>query len=343
LYDQLSDPILANAFGRMIFLQRPVFSHTFVPDTIKNISYLSTVIADVYGIPKEDMPKRPMAQLYFPVVNAAQSQIVGAVSTSLDWALLLSRFNVSQKAAIVISIENTCGQTFTFCKHPGDSVLEYVGDGDYRNERFDHMVESSTYEEIDTSLDLAVAGLGLPFSENNDGDCRYRFRIYPTTEFEDLYVSNDPYLYAAGVILIFVFTSLVFVLYDRMVRRRQAIVMASAKRNNYIVASLFPSNVRTRLLSTIGDSESGYERRGSGQSLHYNPLRRRTNESDEVPRNNDAWYQSPSSVYGSGPIADLFASATVLFVDIAGFTAWSSEREPSQVRFASCRSIMFEK
>jgi class 3 adenylate cyclase len=31
------------------------------------------------------------------------------------------------------------------------------------------------------------------------------------------------------------------------------------------------------------------------------------------------------------PIADLFPHATVLFGDIAGFTAWSSTREPPQV------------
>ena len=31
------------------------------------------------------------------------------------------------------------------------------------------------------------------------------------------------------------------------------------------------------------------------------------------------------------PIADLFPNTTVFFADIAGFTAWSSVREPSQV------------
>jgi class 3 adenylate cyclase len=34
---------------------------------------------------------------------------------------------------------------------------------------------------------------------------------------------------------------------------------------------------------------------------------------------------------GSAPIADLFLECTVMFADIAGFTAWSSTREPSQV------------
>jgi len=34
---------------------------------------------------------------------------------------------------------------------------------------------------------------------------------------------------------------------------------------------------------------------------------------------------------GLSPIADLFPHSTVLFADIAGFTAWSSTREPAQV------------
>jgi class 3 adenylate cyclase len=31
------------------------------------------------------------------------------------------------------------------------------------------------------------------------------------------------------------------------------------------------------------------------------------------------------------PIADLFLECTVMFADIAGFTAWSSSRDPAQV------------
>lgn len=31
------------------------------------------------------------------------------------------------------------------------------------------------------------------------------------------------------------------------------------------------------------------------------------------------------------PIADLFPEASVLFADISGFSAWASERQPSEV------------
>jgi class 3 adenylate cyclase len=45
---------------------------------------------------------------------------------------------------------------------------------------------------------------------------------------------------------------------------------------------------------------------------------------------------APGEAGGQGgsrnePIADLFPNTTILFADISGFTAWSSEREPSQV------------
>ena len=36
-------------------------------------------------------------------------------------------------------------------------------------------------------------------------------------------------------------------------------------------------------------------------------------------------------VHSDKPIADLFPATTILFGDIAGFTAWSSVREPAQV------------
>ena len=41
--------------------------------------------------------------------------------------------------------------------------------------------------------------------------------------------------------------------------------------------------------------------------------------------------KSDGSQPNEKPIADLFPNCTVLFADIAGFTAWSSEREPEQV------------
>lgn len=42
-------------------------------------------------------------------------------------------------------------------------------------------------------------------------------------------------------------------------------------------------------------------------------------------------FEGQSNVVGEKPLADLFPNTTVVFADIAGFTAWSSAREPRQV------------
>jgi class 3 adenylate cyclase len=42
-------------------------------------------------------------------------------------------------------------------------------------------------------------------------------------------------------------------------------------------------------------------------------------------------HHSNVQIYDTKPIADLFPSATVIFGDLVGFTAWSSVREPTEV------------
>jgi hypothetical protein len=55
-----------------------------------------------------------------------------------------------------------------------------------------------------------------------------------------------------AVVLICLLTSIVFVLYDCLVQKRQKKVMTSAQQSNAIVSSLFPAQVLDRLM---GDDE----------------------------------------------------------------------------------------
>jgi hypothetical protein len=59
-----------------------------------------------------------------------------------------------------------------------------------------------------------------------------------------MYVTTDPVIFTVAV-LIFVFTSLVFLLYDRLVERRQKKVMSTAVQSSAIVSSLFPRKFAT--------------------------------------------------------------------------------------------------
>jgi hypothetical protein len=94
---------------------------------------------------------------------------------------------------------------------------------------------------------------------------------------------------------------------------------------DFLSDSLFPENVRERLLEDAlqaakKNAEVAPQTRGQNRNF------RSSTTSDEMPERSGLFF------YESQPIADLFPNATVLFADLVGFTAWSSVREPPQVR-----------
>ena len=64
--------------------------------------------------------------------------------------------------------------------------------------------------------------------------------VYPTMSFEEQYISNKPIVYTLIVIAIFVMTTLAFLAFDCLVTRRQKAIVITARKQNALVASLFP-------------------------------------------------------------------------------------------------------
>jgi class 3 adenylate cyclase len=144
-----------------------------------------------------------------------------------------------------------------------------------------------------------------------------RKNIFPSSEFEDKYHSDTPTKFAALVALTFLLVAIVFIIYDIFVHRRNEKLIASAAKSNAIVTSLFPDNIRERLIGQNNDSNNGKS-----------PNHLKSVLLDGV---DGKALQANGGSEKMKPLADLFLETTVMFADICGFTAWSSVREPSQV------------
>eukprot|EP00539_Tryblionella_compressa_P008436 CAMPEP_0178765990 /NCGR_PEP_ID=MMETSP0744-20121128/18796_1 /TAXON_ID=913974 /ORGANISM="Nitzschia punctata, Strain CCMP561" /LENGTH=677 /DNA_ID=CAMNT_0020421623 /DNA_START=22 /DNA_END=2051 /DNA_ORIENTATION=- len=111
-----------------------------------------------------------------------------------------------------------------------------------------------------------------------------------------------------------------FLLFDCLVQRRQAAILSTALRQNALVSSLFPKNIQKQLMEELDQQEAVKNKTGKASLRSY--------LNDEVMEVEDAPLKGGDK---SKPIADLFPETTIMFADIAGFTAWSSTREPTQV------------
>jgi Adenylate and Guanylate cyclase catalytic domain len=145
------------------------------------------------------------------------------------------------------------------------------------------------------------------------------FGSFYKQDFRDENLSSTPMFVTIAVALVLSFTVVLFLVFNHLVERRQHIILNKAANSTALVSSLFPKQVRDRLLA----SESGKNEVTYSSSIFGfgNNTRLRS-------------FLSGHEDHGcmmSHPIADLFPNCTVMFADIAGFTAWSSTRGPELV------------
>ena len=151
-----------------------------------------------------------------------------------------------------------------------------------------------------------------PFIAHNFSDahthCEYDVRIYPTTDFESSYKSSKPVTYMVLVIMVFAFTASIFIFYDYLVTMRQRKVMATAKRTNAIVTSLFPGQVRDQMMQQhASDDEDNNKTKTKTQG--FGNKRELRNFLDEDLKDMEGGRQA----LDSKPIAEYFPDCTGTF------------------------------
>ena len=258
-------------------------------------------------------------------------------------------------------MENECGQSYTYEVIGQDAI--YLGYGDVHQSKYEHMKESSNviaYLGLQESIERYR---GIPLNDY----CHYTLHIYPTKDLEDAHLTNLPFYFTGCTTMIFLFVMFMIRCYDWCVDKRQESVMAKAKQASAIVSSLFPKEIQERLYNNGGGDKMANDNETRKSMLTFAEPQKlklknfltnnktggpqgETSNSDE--QNNKA--VNPASISMGGPsngsvttpsgaamgaagivgvnhLADTFPETTILFADIVGFSAWSSQREPTQI------------
>jgi hypothetical protein len=241
---------------------------------------------------EKERKSNPHALIMEPVYDSFDEdpKVVGILVAVTGWENLFDRLLAEGTNGIVCVVTDTCGNDITFELNGPLSV--YLGPTDAHDPSFDDLGAHLQIEvhDIDHVPDLCVHSL----------------HIYPSQTFRGSYNTNDPMIYTCVVVVAFVVTAILLFIYDKLVTRRQEKTMDSALKTSVLVSSLFPENVRDRVL------DGAQEYKG------------KTFASDE--EGNHYAIEKSGKLSKTRPIADFFPDSTVMFADIVGFTSWSSSR-----------------
>lgn len=215
----------------------------------------------------------------------------------IDWLAYFHNIVADQNAELIAVVKSTDKDAATY--QINGLQAKFLGEGDLHDPKYNSLQVSSEFAklDIDDSIHqqlprhLKVPALSV--------------HLYPTDNLKKNYETYNAHYYTGGVVAIFVFTSLVFALFDHFVRRQQAKVMERVIQQDKIVSNLFPEKIRDRL---YGPPDGKDETLAKTERTIQNGF-------PDVLDPND--FTNPE-VFNSPPIADLFPSATIFFCDIAG-------------------------
>lgn len=274
----------------------------------------------------------PTTGIGYPVFDSFDTtsrQVTGLLVTVLYWRLYFMDVLPDAAKGIVCVLENkNYDQLFTY-RIDGE-VAVYLGEGDLHDPHYNpHKMSANLaafLKELETPETQAFTAVGIN-TELSD----YDLHVYPSKDTEDEFVNNDPLYFTLVLVALFLFTSLVFAMYDCIVQRRQRIVMDRALASGAIVSSLFPEQVKKQLYEERKQKQKQEKPQENKAILSKvaNAASATTGLLGVTTANNID--PNTTAPVATRPNAALYEETSIYFADLKGFTAWSSKRTPIEV------------
>ena len=152
--------------------------------------------------------------------------------------------------------------------------------------------------------------------------------IYPSDDFKSDYMTSLPQIFAITVASVFCLVALIFLVYDCFVQRRNKELVKDAVRSDKLVTSLFPEEIKDQVLAQHDDTVGISSQRKKGL--------RKLVPISVTSKTSNLSLRKVSETEGGGTqavrqLAKIYPETTIFFGDLAGFTKWSSTRQPEQV------------
>lgn len=276
--------LMESIYGSLVDQPQPTFSNFFY-DVPEGRSSAQGYAKDESSWPRAYLSEPILEEPVAAGEDASLQTLVGIVHAQIPWhTFLMGQLPRTIAPGLKLVLRQSCGEIDTITYRLDGPDVAFSGITYQPQPEFSHLRQTATLEPFP-----AVKG------------CEITMHAYATSDFRAHFQSNEPYYYLGAIIGIFVVAAMAFLIYDRAVEVRQEIVMAKVARSNAIVNSLFPTQVRDRLMAGEANEEDFL----SGTSLARKAM-------DKAVKANENRH-SNLRLENSKPIADLYPHSTVMF------------------------------
>lgn len=185
----------------------------------------------------------PMSSVYVPVFDSFEidRNPVAILVAMISWGSYFQGVLPTIAQPVYVVLKNSCNGTYTYTVD--GTHVKYLGSGDLHDPTWSYLRQTSSFHNISSIQDSEQ----YPYPLNQE-TCYFNVSVYPTKVMVQYYTTNRPIVITFSVVMVFFFTSIMFLIYDRLVEKRQEVVMKKAERTSALVSSLFP---QVRLLSCL--------------------------------------------------------------------------------------------
>lgn len=229
----------------------------------------------------------PQFVRFFPIFETLERErVVGSLSLLTDLTVMFEMMLSTNNTSIDVVLDSNCGKLYTFRIHAENSsavpTAMLLGEGDLHDPAFDAFeatftnddwvnmwndVVSTAPKEVSTFYKERAPSQNI-FGESASLSCGFDVRLYPTEEYETVFVTTYPLGVALGISLSLVVAASLFLTYAFVMERRQRDARLQTKRedeaNGALVRSFFPKIVRDRVVlsTSMQDRNHGDAKRG---------------------------------------------------------------------------------
>jgi hypothetical protein len=217
-------------------------------------------------------------------------EVVGFLVGVTVFSNLLDRLLPEGRDGIIGVLIDNCGNKMSFELSGGKA--KFLGYEDLHEPEFDK------YESYQPNIEMYKGTVG-------DGLCVHDLHIYPSSKFRETFSTSTPAIYTSVVVLAFLVTAMLLVVYDMTVNRRQSKTIQVAARTQAIVTSLFPKEIGKQLIQeaiedpTESKDNAWKKKHSDGKT----GLQSMFAENGELANRN---------LDSSKPMADLYPEATIM-------------------------------